>query len=53
MDFMTGDPAFANETVDYLLISNQVLPALLGAGATQADIDQMMVINPQRFFGGA
>lgn len=53
MDFMTGDPAFANETVDYLLISREIVPALLAAGATQADIDQMMVGNPQRFFAPA
>jgi phosphotriesterase-related protein len=51
-DFMVGDPAFAGETPDYLLISNRVVPALLRAGVTQAQIDQMMIENPQRFFGG-
>jgi phosphotriesterase-related protein len=51
MDFMTGDPFFANEKPDYLLISNQVVPALLEAGVTQEQIDQMMVENPKRFFG--
>ena len=51
MDFMTGDPFFADERPDYLLISNRVVPALLGAGVTQEQIDQMMVENPKRFFG--
>ena len=51
MDFMTGDPFFADERPDYLLISNRVVPALLGAGVTQQQIDQMMVENPKRFFG--
>jgi phosphotriesterase-related protein len=51
MDFMTGDPFFANERPDYLLISNRVVPALLQAGVTQEQIDQMMVENPKRFFG--
>jgi phosphotriesterase-related protein len=50
-DFMVGDPNFANENPDYLLISREVLPALLDAGVTQEQIDQMMVANPQRFFG--
>jgi phosphotriesterase-related protein len=51
MDFMTGDPFFADERPDYLLIPNRVVPALLGAGVTQEQIDQMMVENPKRFFG--
>ncbi|HEY7629617.1 MAG TPA: hypothetical protein VH817_02890 [Thermoleophilaceae bacterium] len=49
-DFMVGDPAFADENPDYLLISNQVLPALLQNGVTQEQIDQMLVGNPARFF---
>jgi phosphotriesterase-related protein len=49
-DFMVGDPAFANEKPDYLLISNRVLPALRESGVTQAQIDQMLVANPARFF---
>ena len=53
LDFFVGNPFFANEKPDYLLISNQVLPALLDAGVTQEQIDQMMVANPVRFFGGA
>ena len=51
-DFMVGDPFFADEKPDYLLISNQVVPALLKAGVTQAQIDQMMIENPRRFFSG-
>ncbi|HEY1776638.1 MAG TPA: hypothetical protein VGG41_10815 [Solirubrobacteraceae bacterium] len=52
MDFFTGNPAFAGEEADYLLISKTVLPELLAAGATQADIDQMMIANPRRFLTG-
>jgi phosphotriesterase-related protein len=48
-DFMVGDPAFADEKPDYLLISNQVLPVLLREGVTQAQIDKMMISNPRRF----
>jgi len=32
-----------------LLVTTTVLPELLAAGATQADIDQMMVKNPAGF----
>jgi phosphotriesterase-related protein len=49
-DFMVGDPNFANESPDYLLISREVLPALLDTEVTQEQIDQMMVGNPRRFF---
>jgi phosphotriesterase-related protein len=49
-DFMVGDPFFADEKPDYLLISDQVVPALLEAGVAQEQIDQMMVENPKRFF---
>jgi len=52
-DFMIGDPAFADEKPDYLLITNQVLPALLQAGITEAQIEEMMVGNPRRFLGAA
>jgi phosphotriesterase-related protein len=51
-DFMVGNPIFADETPDYLLISNQVVPALLEAGTSQRQIDQMMIENPRRFFAG-
>jgi phosphotriesterase-related protein len=53
MDFMTGDPAFANEKPSYLLISEQVLPALRAAGVSQEDVDAMMIANARRFFAGA
>jgi phosphotriesterase-related protein len=49
-DFMTGDPNFADERPDYLHIWNTILPALLEAGVTQEQIDQMTIENPQRFF---
>jgi phosphotriesterase-related protein len=49
-DFMVGDPAFAEERPDYLHISKTILPALLEAGVSQADIDQMTIANPRRFF---
>ena len=52
-DFMTGDPSFADERPDYLLISNTVVPALREAGVTDQQIDQIMVENPRRFFGTA
>jgi phosphotriesterase-related protein len=50
-DFMVGDPNFADERPDYLHISRTILPALLDAGVTQAQIDQMLVENPRRIFG--
>ena len=53
LDFFVGNPYFASEKPDYLLISNRVLPALLEAGITQDQIDQMMVGNPVAFFGGS
>jgi phosphotriesterase-related protein len=36
----------------YEHISDDVLPALLDRGVTQAQIDQMMVDNPKRYFAG-
>jgi phosphotriesterase-related protein len=48
-DFMVGDPFFADEKPDYLLISRRVLPALREAGVSAGMIDQMMVENPRRF----
>jgi len=50
IDFMVGDPAFANERPDYLHISTKVLPALRRAGVTDDQIDAMMIANPRRFF---
>jgi phosphotriesterase-related protein len=51
-DFMYQNPPFAHERPDYLHISNRILPALLDAGVTHAQINQMLVVNPQRFFAG-
>jgi phosphotriesterase-related protein len=52
-DFMIGNPYFADEQPDYLHISKNILPALLIAGVTQAQIDEMLVLNPQRYFAPA
>jgi phosphotriesterase-related protein len=49
-DFMLGNPFFADEHADYLHISTTIVPALLEAGVTQAQINQLLVENPQRFF---
>ena len=51
-DFMVGNPWFADEHPDYLHISNTIVPQLLTAGVTQAQIDEMFVDNPRRFFAG-
>jgi phosphotriesterase-related protein len=48
---MFGNPWFADEHPDYLHISTNIVPALLAAGVTQAQIDEMFVENPRRFFG--
>jgi phosphotriesterase-related protein len=50
MDFMVGNPWFADEHADYLHISTKILPELLARGVTQEQIDEMLVENPQRFF---
>ncbi len=50
IDFMVGDPAFANERPDYLHISTKILPALGDAGVTDEQIDELMIANPRRFF---
>jgi phosphotriesterase-related protein len=34
----------------YLHIQQQILPALLEAGVTQAQIDKMFIDNPRRHF---
>jgi phosphotriesterase-related protein len=51
-DFMVGNPFFADEQADYLLLTHKILPALLESGVTQKQIEQMTVDNPRRFFGG-
>ena len=49
MDFMVGDPNFANERPDYLHLSTTILPALRERGVTEAQIDEMTIDNPRRF----
>ena len=48
---MVGNPFFADEQPGLPADLDHVLPALLETGVTQEQIDQMMVANPQRFFG--
>lgn len=57
MDYFSGDVAQglldqAAPNWNFTHISDDVLPALLAAGVTQEQIDQMMVANPRRYFGG-
>jgi phosphotriesterase-related protein len=49
-DFMVGNPLFAGEKPDYLHISRKVVPALLEAGVTPEQVDEMLIDNPRRFF---
>ncbi len=51
-DFMEHNPPFADEHPDYLHISTRIVPRLIEAGVTQAQIDEMLVANPRRFFAG-
>jgi phosphotriesterase-related protein len=51
-DFMQHNPPFANERPDYLHISARILPVLRERGVTEEQIDEMLVLNPQRFFAG-
>ena len=50
MDFMTGDPKFAEERPDYLHIWNTILPKLREEGVTDAQIEELTVTNARRFF---
>jgi phosphotriesterase-related protein len=52
-DFMVANPFFADEHPDFLFLSHTVVPSMLEAGISQEQIDEMMVVNPRRFFGGA
>ena len=49
-DFMLGNPYFADEHADYLHITTKIVPQLLEAGVTMAQVDEMLVDNPRRFF---
>jgi phosphotriesterase-related protein len=52
LDFYAGDADVARMGLegDYLFVWNTVVPALLDAGVTQAQVDEILVRNPQRFF---
>jgi phosphotriesterase-related protein len=52
-DFMVENPFFADEHPDFLFIAHTVVPLLLEAGVPQATIDEMLITNARRFFGGA
>ena len=46
----SGNPIFDGAVADWLHIPTTILPALLEAGVTQAQIDEMLLENPRRFF---
>ena len=52
LDFVTGDPEVAQMGLegDYVFISETVVPALLEAGVTEQQIDEIMITNAARFF---
>jgi phosphotriesterase-related protein len=49
-DWLDPNAAIFTPNWHYLHITNDVLPALLGRGVTQDQIDQMLVGNPRRYF---
>jgi phosphotriesterase-related protein len=49
-DFMVANPTFADERPDPLHLTTTIFPALREAGVTQAQLDQMLIENPRRFF---
>ncbi len=49
-DFMQHNPPFADEKPDYLHLSNVIFPELKRRGVTQEQIDELLLVNPQRFF---
>ena len=53
MDFMVGDPSFADERPDYLHLSTKILPVLREHGVTDAQIDELTIDNPRRFLDPA
>ncbi len=54
IDWFAPDPVALQEMLmpnwNYEHISNDVLPALLERGVTQAQIDQMLIATPRRYF---
>ncbi len=53
MDFMVGDPNFADERPDYLHLTAKILPVLREHGVTEAQIDELTIDNPRRFLDPA
>ena len=53
MDFMVGDPNFADERPDHLHITETILPVLREHGVTEAQIDELTIDNPRRFLDPA
>lgn len=51
-DFMFRNPYFVDENPDYLHISTKIVPALIEAGVTHEQIDQVLIGNVQRYFSG-
>ena len=49
-DFMVGDPFFADEKPDFLLLHREIIPTLIERGVEEAQIDRMTVTNPRNFF---
>ena len=49
MDFMVGDPNFADERPDYLHLTTRILPVLRERGVTDAQLDELTIDNPRRF----
>ncbi|MFD0853255.1 phosphotriesterase-related protein, partial [Actinomadura adrarensis] len=55
IDWLGPDPSVVSALAPnwvYTHISDDVLPAMLEKGVTQAQIDQMLVENPRRYFAG-
>jgi phosphotriesterase-related protein len=54
IDWIEGEvPLGALPNWRYLHISRDVIPALLVAGVSEAQIDVMLIDNPRRFLGSA
>jgi phosphotriesterase-related protein len=49
-DVAAHNPIFADEKLDYLHISDTILPALRDKGITQRQIDELLIDNPRRYF---
>jgi phosphotriesterase-related protein len=49
-DFAKKFPGFSGDSINFTHISDEVLPALRERGVSEAQIEQMLVKNPQRIF---